>query len=62
MIKNISYLPSSTVGSRDIFWFYAICRLCKQKTESIDRFVPSSSLLTTIEHKEKHDKIGHFIH
>ena len=36
-----------------------MCRLCKQKTESIDYFESRRSILT---YKERHDKIGHYIH
>ena len=33
----------------------------KKKTESIDHLVPSCPILTPIEYKEKHVKIGHYI-
>ena len=45
-------------GSNQIF------RLCKRKkkAESFDLLVSSCPILTLIEYKEKHNKIGHYIH
>ena len=39
-----------------------ICRVCAQKTESIDHFVYGCPILTPIEYIERHVKIGHYIH
>ena len=39
-----------------------ICRLCKQKTESIDLIVSDCPILTLIDYKEMHKKIGYYIH
>ena len=39
-----------------------IYRLWKQTTESIDHLVFGSPILIPIEFKERHDKIGHYIH
>ena len=39
----------------------SICRLREKKTKSIDLLVSSYLMLTLIEYKERHDKIGHYI-
>ena len=33
-----------------------------KKTKSVDHLVPGCPILTLIENKEKHDKIGYYIH
>ena len=39
-----------------------ICKLCEQKIESVDNIVSSCTIKTLIEYKERHDKIGRYIH
>ena len=38
------------------------CRLCEPKTKSTDHLVSRCPIVTLIEYKEKHNKIGHYIH
>ena len=38
------------------------CRLCEDKVETIDHLIAGCSILASKEYKERHEKMGQYLH